>query len=350
MNQNRDFINHHLKDARIPQALKNSVYKKYYNSTKSRTDLKNHIEKAGQLSEPLMQAIYMPTTREELIDIYAKRQSKEIEQRSEWGETGCAAVVNYLKRTGLKDLFPMRSAENEAINNDGFIFTDGPTIKRLVNDRWLMRQMRKKSFREVEQIALNYGLVNGHTQRYISDAVFKAVQTRKQRNNELLQAITAINEEGDEYTLAELSELSVSNPAVRNTELMVRMRGNDEYALKNNHPADMWTLTAPSKYHPSSHKWNGSTPRETQQYLSKVWARFRAYAKRNNFNIYGFRVAEPHKDGCPHWHMLVFFENDNVRQLCRDEMHDFALAEDGKESGAENHRFDVEPIDRSRGS
>lgn len=350
LNKNRDFVKHHLKNARIPQAIKNSVYKKYYNSTSSRTDIHSKINKAIELSEPLLQACYMPTTREELLDIYSKRQSKEIEQRSEWGDTGCAAVVNYLKLKGLKDIFPMRAAENEAILNDGFIYTDGPTVKRLVSDRWLLRQMRKKSFREVEQIALNYGLVSGHGQRYISNAVLNAVETRKQKNNELLKAITAINEEGQEYTLAELSELSVSNPAVRNTELMVRMRGNDEYAIKNNHPADMWTLTAPSKYHPSSSKWSGVSPRETQKYLSNVWAKFRASAKRAGFNIYGFRVAEPHKDACPHWHILIFFENEQAREFCREKMNDYALAEDGTEAGAENHRFDVEAIDRARGS
>lgn len=350
MSYHNEFVKHQLGSAIIPQALKHDVYKKLFNEKTCRTELAAKIKQARELSAPLFEAIYNPTTSETLIEIYAKRQSKEIEQRSEWGDFGPGAVVSYLKRIGLKDLFPMRSAEDEAKKNEGYIYTDGPTIKRLVSERWLMRQMRKKSFREVEQIALNYGLVGAGGQRYVSDATFRAMQGRKKRNGDLMQAITAINEDGQEYTLAELSALSVSNPVIRNNELMTRMRGTDEYAKEHNHVACMWTVTCPSKYHPLSHKWAGFTPRQSQKYLSGTWAKFRAWAKREGHNIYGFRVAEPHKDGCPHWHIAVIFENEATKKACTDEMRRFALAEDGDEPGAKKRRFDCVDIDPEKGS
>jgi len=139
MYDNRDFIRHHLNGVELPQAIKRDVYKKYFNSKDNRNTLADQIPFAGELSAPLFKAVYNPTTSEALLEIYAKRQSREIEERSSWGDAGCMAVAGYLKRSGLKDIFPMRSADNEAEENNGFIYTDGPTIKRLTSDRWLLR-------------------------------------------------------------------------------------------------------------------------------------------------------------------------------------------------------------------
>ena len=43
-------------------------------------------------------------------------------------------------------------------------------------------------------------------------------------------ALVAENELGDTYTLAELAELSTSNPINRRHELMTRIRGFEEFA------------------------------------------------------------------------------------------------------------------------
>lgn len=289
---------------------------------------------------------FKPTLDNDNIKQYAKNAAKRLAEKIHDGVTYAAA---YCKMNNLP--FPMRAAESEAKEKDGFVERDGPAMRRLESEQWLTRQLRKKSMREVEKLALRFGLVNKHNQRYVSDAVLKAVQQQKRRNNLILETVDAINNEGDCYTLAELSELSVSNPKVRNTELMVRLRGFDEYAQKHQHPADMWTITAPSKYHPSSEKWNGSTAAQTQQYLSGQWAKMRAAFKRAKINVYGFRVAEPHKDGCPHWHLLVFFPDKKAQGYCRTILEKYALCEvDRSEPGAIDHRYDIEEIDRAKGS
>ncbi|OIQ64908.1 bacteriophage replication protein A [mine drainage metagenome] len=60
-------------------------------------------------------------------------------------------------------------------------------------------------------------------------------------------------------------------------------------------------------------------------------------------------MAEPHQDGTPHWHLLLFTHPDNIPQV-RVIMQHYALEEDGDEPGAQEHRFKYEPIDKTKGS
>ena len=64
---------------------------------------------------------------------------------------------------------------------------------------------------------------------------------------------------------------------------------------------------------------------------------------------FGFRVAEPHHDGTPHWHLLLFLRPEEV-EFATAVFRKHALKEDGYEPGAQEHRFTVTPIDEKFGS
>jgi len=245
---------------------------------------------------------------------------------------------------------PWSVAEREAKNNDGYIEIDGPTYKRLTNDKWMVRALRKEIRNRIELIALKEGVINSTYERYASDQSVKIHEQARARNYALLDALQATNEEGDHFSLLELSEKSVSNPDIRSSELFVRTRGFENYANKHNHIADFWTLTCPSKFHRSSSKWNGSTPKDAQKWFCKQWGKFRSSIDKTSHNYYGLRVVEPHKDACPHWHMLLFFETEEGLEFARQKMQHYLLSEDGDEAGAQEHRFVTEKIDKSKGS
>jgi len=132
------------------------------------------------------------------------------------------------------------------------------------------------------------------------------------------------NEAGQVYTLAELAKSSVANPEIRGGELMVRIRGCEEFATDAGHVGYFLTLTCPSKFHAVqaggkgskgqirvNPKYDGiSTPRDAQMWLRGQWAKVRAAWARAGVECYGFRVAEPHHDACPHWHALLWFADD----------------------------------------
>lgn len=163
----------------------------------------------------------------------------------------------------------------------------------------------------------------------------------------------------NEFTLAELAARSVANPEIRRGELMTRIRGFEEVAVRVGHVADFWTVTCPSRMHSKRVGASGSTednptfdctnPREAQRYLVRLWGRVRAAWARAGVEVYGFRIAEPHHDGTPHWHVMVFMSARH-RDTARDIVRRYAMADSHDEPGAERHRFKAVGIDAGKGT
>lgn len=224
------------------------------------------------------------------------------------------------------------------------------TLNRLCNEQWWRRALRTLHIRNVERYAIQAGLVS----RYVSDELLQRYVSHQQRNKRILQNTIAINEEGQEFTLDELSDRNVSNPRVRRAELMTRMRGFDNYAESQGDIGCFYTITCPSKMHAQSKgrpnkKYDGTTPRQAQTYLTKLWSQIRSKLARDRLKIYGFRVAEPHQDETPHWHLLLFMRPEDQEQITAT-LREYAMREDGDEEGAAEYRFKTIPIDKSQGS
>ena len=150
----------------------------------------------------------------------------------------------------------------------------------------------------------------------------------------------------------------MANPAIRRCELMTRIRGFENICHELGYVGEFYTLTAPSKYHATLNtgyrngKWNGASPADTQSYLTKLWARIRAKLHRQAIRLFGIRVAEPHHDGTPHWHMLMFMLPENVERVRRI-MEEYTQEEDAFELQSDNARkarFHAEAIDPQKGS
>ena len=228
-------------------------------------------------------------------------------------------------------------------------------IKRVCCAKWWRRQVRKIMAREVEAVARDIRLVHSRAGIYCSNFTANRRAEQRSRNRELLESLEAVNE--DEYcaTLAELSDLSVSNPENRRNELMVRIRGFEELAVQAGHMGLFLTLTCPSKYHAflkagiPNRKYKGATPRDGQAYLCEVWARIRSEWARNDIVPYGFRVVEPHHDGTPHWHAMLFIEPEK-KELALSIFQAHAMRESPNENGAKKYRTKIVEIDPSKGS
>ena len=184
------------------------------------------------------------------------------------------------------------------------------------------KRLRQKVARVREHGAIKLGLVNHQNGGYCSNAAVEARQQQLARAEAMMGHTLVRNEAGQVYPLSELAKLGVSNRDVRRGELMVRIRGCEEFADAAGHVGLFFTQTLPSRFHamlappkgtrlPSrkNQKYDGSSPREGQAWLCKRWADARAALDKAGIRFYGFRVAEPHHDGCPHWHSLFWFQS-----------------------------------------
>jgi hypothetical protein len=164
------------------------------------------------------------------------------------------------------------------------------------------------------------------------------------------------NEDNESFSLRDVYEKDVSNPINRRHELMTRLSGCEKLAKSIDCDGVFVTLTCPSKYHNTyatsgdrNPNWQGLTPYDGQEYLNNVWRRIRAELARKNISIFGFRIAEPHSDGAPHCHPIIFIRPEDKKEF-KSIFYDYALKGDGDEEGAKENRVKFIDIDPNKGS
>ncbi|MGV7960374.1 replication endonuclease [Photorhabdus tasmaniensis] len=231
-------------------------------------------------------------------------------------------------------------------------------LLRMMSDQWWYIRLKRIRDIRAEHIAIAVGQVQKAVSSYVSRQTLHEWTEQKRLNWEFLQSFDLENEEGERVSLSDKVLGSIANPAVRRCELMIRMRGFEDLANEMGCVGDFYTITAPSKYH-SVHSgggfvknWNGATPKDTQKYLCKVWAKIRAAYSRAGISVFGFRVVEPHHDGTPHWHLLLFILPEHVEEM-REIVRKYATQEDVhelKSEAARKARFFVKRIDSEKGS
>ncbi|MDA8455285.1 replication endonuclease [Acidovorax sp. GBBC 3334] len=223
-----------------------------------------------------------------------------------------------------------------------------PAIKRAQDPAWWRRRLRVHVARVVEAGAVGLGLVHKGTGGYVSRDGLQRRQAQLKRNAEALAHSLYRNEAGQVFALAELAALGPANPMVRGGELMTRIRGAEEYADARAHVGLFITLTLPSRFHPvkmgsggrtfPNKKFCGATPRDGQLWLRGMWQKVRSKLQRMGVRVYGLRVAEPHHDATPHWHALLWCEDEAEAQALEAVIRHYWLSDDGDERGAKENR------------
>lgn len=231
-------------------------------------------------------------------------------------------------------------------------------VERMRCDRWWRAVARREWAQHREYDNIQAGKVHAYAGLYVSDEMMQHVRARRRDNREMLEAMQAISDAGDVLDLVEAIDASVSNPELRCTEMMVRNAGMEFVSECRGDVALFVTWTLASRYHcrnwkgkkvwPNA-KFDGASPRLGQQRLAELWDGFVRAARRKNIVWYGSRFVQPHHDGTPHWHVLIYVDPARREELeCL--LREWALTDDPDEKGALQRRCDIEEIDRSKGS
>lgn len=209
---------------------------------------------------------------------------------------------------------------------------------------WWRRQLRRAAVRHRETEANVTGEVCAtRRQPYVTNDTAARHAQRRADTAAMMAATELENEAGQVMSLAQLAATTTSNPAIRRGELMTRITGCERLAEAFGARGVFLTMTAPSRFHRvhrhggGNDKHDGSTPRDAHEWLCGTWAKARAALARRGLAPFGFRVAEPHHDGCPHWHALLWVKPGQLWRLVRV-LKRWWLADAGDEAGARQHR------------
>mgnify|MGYP000028177974 CR=1 FL=1 len=266
-----------------------------------------------------------------------------------------AWAAHNMERHGLIDFWPSKKGR-----------TFEQEMARLKCVKFWRRVLRGVFAKTVEACSIGLGLVNKDRDCYVSNQSVSRHTQQIISAEKVLEQTYLENEFGQQINIKALAAKGAANKDIRLAELMTRISGMDMIAQDMGHQGIFITVTCPSRMHKWTQtatgavrpnpKYDGTTPRDAQTYLCKQWNKLGAALGRAGVERYGFRVVEPHHDGCPHWHLLLFYKpitakGKAARAVMRDAFKRYFLDNDSAtERGAAERRITYKPIDRTKGS
>lgn len=231
-------------------------------------------------------------------------------------------------------------------------------VSRARCDLWWRRCLRRACVLDRERSAHAAGSVSRAARTpYCTHETTRRHAQRRVDIAAMMEATELENSEGQVMTLAKLAAASTSAKPIRRGELMTRIAGCESLAEQAQARGVFLTLTAPSRFHRRRHDGGCNpaadaaiaagedvSPRAAQDWLCKAWARARAKLERLALHIFGFRVAEPHHDGCPHWHALLWASAEHITRAC-EVIRAAWLKRDGAEPGAQRYRVKIKAME-----
>ncbi|HCH3686414.1 TPA: replication endonuclease [Vibrio parahaemolyticus] len=294
-----------------------------------------------------------------IVDRFIRLESDKYHAKTELGTTMAVVFTYEQVAKFVTNTFGVKPPRKYKDQSELSALQD---ISKLISEKWWCGRLNKIRKIMREHLAIAMGQVSSKASPYASWDCVREHQEQQTANYEYIKQCQLLDEEtGEEADLWDMVKKSVANPAIRRHELMVRCRGCEDIGNELGLQGLFLTLTTPAKYHNSYKKggfighWNGASPRDAQTYLNNVWQRIRAKLGRKEIRWFGVRVAEPHHDGTPHWHLLIWVKPED-KEAVTEIFVDYATKEDKHElfdkQGKFDHsaRCDVGEIDPEKGT
>jgi hypothetical protein len=223
-----------------------------------------------------------------------------------------------------------------------------------IAQRWPVRAVRESGY-ETDRLHVDYVSVDerevitdenhgGGEIRYVSDDALRAYRSGRKRAARAAARVRMVSTSGHVSTMALLQEQGggergdVARHAAMSSGL-ARI-----CAERGLHPV-MVTLTAPPRMHPSAKSYDGTTPQQAQEHLSGCWRRAYKALHAQGVRAPFVRVVEPHKDGCPHWHVCLWVDGTGQALSVQRVLEDAFLWEHEPDApGSLVHRVKWDPV------
>lgn len=175
------------------------------------------------------------------------------------------------------------------------------------------------TYKKVVDIAKTYGLT--------ADDLAVVREKLRRQSNFLEYSYITNDQTGQSFSLKDCIVSSNHNPQRYYGEIQNRINTLEREATEAGLTPVFLTMTLPSEFHEMNHHngklidnplYNGTTPKEAVKILTKQFAKLRqdrslkALSKAQRMY---YRVNEPHKDGTPHTHILLFIPKDQIDRI-----------------------------------
>lgn len=200
-----------------------------------------------------------------------------------------------------------------------------------ISRRFKKHQVLRNLWNSYTQLAELYALkkkwvgdpVTGARYTYASPAALAQYGRREQKriifeSGHMIVLPAGVSADGTRHSGFELPLSNICRTSKKQfAELYAVTKGIEKYAKSQNWESYFWTFTTPSRYHPNPSNgnctYNSATPLNAHEWINERFIKVRALFSKHNLPLLGTRVVEMHKDGCPHWHIALFYP-ENLKE------------------------------------
>lgn len=169
------------------------------------------------------------------------------------------------------------------------------------------RRFRTQAKQSISFVNLTLGLIGGNSGNVHCTPLEKSLRDEQKARWTQFGESIELHRDGQSF---KLSDAMSKAGARRAAEIYAMTKGLEKYAERAGKTWAFFTLTAPPNMHPNpgmgKNTWDGTTPDEAHAWIKDARERAEARCRKAEIVISGARVVEPHKDGCPHEHLMVF--------------------------------------------
>jgi hypothetical protein len=175
------------------------------------------------------------------------------------------------------------------------------------------------TYKKVVDIVKTYGLTKND---------LEVVREKLRLQNNFLEYSYITNDRtGQSFSLKDCIVSSNHNPQRYYGEIQNRINTLEREAINAGLTPVFLTVTLPGEFHEMKQingklvpnpKYNGTTPKEAVKILTKQFAKLRqdrSLKELTKAQRMYYRVNEPHKDGTPHTHILLFIPKDRIDRV-----------------------------------
>lgn len=189
-----------------------------------------------------------------------------------------------------------------------------PDDLRREDPTWWRRRLRREAGWARAGLAAAMRTIGGRTGRDYSDDL--QVAHWRARQSAQAKWLAAHEMEADDGRKMPLSKLAESTRKSQTARAYAMTLGLQQLMNERKWIPVFITATLPPDYHPAPSRgkcnWTGQHLRQAVEDLQARWAHLRARIHRQGIRPKGIWTREPHKDGTPHLHALLWLPNEQA--------------------------------------